>query len=750
MTLIVIAVLVANCAFVVFGYESSPIWWTTSLVTRVCAWTCGLPSVDPNVGFITQPQGHLAALSILHGHVPWWNYFEGMGQPLAGEMQAAALFPLVILFLMPAGLLLFHLSLQIIAGVTTYLVLRRLGVMSSIATMGAILFALNGTFAWIGNAVINPIAFLPMMVLGVEIVIDRTRDSRRAGWTVLALAIALSIYAGFPETAYLDGLLAAGWALTRLFSLPRSRRGPAARDLFVGGIVGVLLSLPILVAFLDFVKSANIGGHVALGLGGGATTYSRLKLLIDPYLGGAIVGGPGATPRNLLGYFTASVTVFAIVGVAGARLRPLRWFLAGWTLLGIAGATDLLKIRILIDLVPGMGTVAFARYIWPTAEFAVIVLAALGLGDVATRVAHRSLPRWALGGVGALLLVVVLVATSVAGPSTGSDRVVVIILSLLPFLGIAVLGVTLTWFDARVVCRVAMAVMLAESFAFFSVPTFRNPTSITVASGSISYLEQNLGLNRFLSMGALSPNWGAQYSIDEIDEVDLPIPSAFTDYIHTSLAPSVSSPHKFTLPFNLASEDEVAAHLANYEALGVAYLLTPPKPLDPALSAKGLTLVAKDSHSDLYRLPHPSNFYATALATCVISHATLDHVNVNCPSATTLTRLELSMNGWTARVNGSDTPIASSNGVTQRVGLPAGNSYVSFEYQPPHENVAVLGAALGFVAMVATWVPRRGRRARRRGDSQEDETPPLRPDDEVEAASPGTSTHSLASEAPLT
>ena len=52
--------------------------------------------IDPNVGFITQSLGHLAALDILHGHLPWWNYFEGLGQPLAGEMQSAALFPLTL------------------------------------------------------------------------------------------------------------------------------------------------------------------------------------------------------------------------------------------------------------------------------------------------------------------------------------------------------------------------------------------------------------------------------------------------------------------------------------------------------------------------------------------------------------------------------------------------------------------------------------------------------------------------------
>ena len=138
---IVLAVVVANGAFIFLGYESSPLWWTSGIATHQCAWYCGLPSIDPNVGFITQPFGHLAALDLLHGHLPWWNYFEGMGQPLAGEMQSAALLPLVLLFVFPAGLLLFHLSLQLIAGVSTYFLGRFYGA-AGIITGWAILVPL--------------------------------------------------------------------------------------------------------------------------------------------------------------------------------------------------------------------------------------------------------------------------------------------------------------------------------------------------------------------------------------------------------------------------------------------------------------------------------------------------------------------------------------------------------------------------------------------------------------------------------
>lgn len=727
LTLIIAVIVVANSAYIIFGYESNPAWWTSSITARVCAWTCGMPTVDPNVGFITQPLGHIAALDLLHGHLPWWNYFEGMGQPLAGEMQSAALMPLVILFIFPAGLLLFHLALEIIAGASTYFLVRRLGVGPTIATLAGILFALNGTFSWIGNAAINPVAFLPTLILGIEIILEHSRDSRRAGWVVMAAAVALSIYAGFPELAFLDGLIAAGWFVTRLFSLERSRRGPALGRIALGGSVGLALALPVLVAFLDFTKYADIGAHAAQGLSLATTPLRNLPILVNPYLGGTLFGGPTATPSNLLGYVTASVAVFAVVGVVGRRLRPLRWFLTGWIVMVLAGVLNFLEIRHLWNLIPGMGSVAFARYIWPTVEFAVIILAVLGLSDIAEYAARRRVALWAALGVGLVCAAGVFSVVPLGGHVKGSYAVAVAILITVPFVALVVLGFNLRFVNGRAFVMVAVAVMTLESVAFFAVPTFRSPVGIHLADSSLSYLQQHEGLGRFVSLGVLDPNWGSQYGLNEINAIDLPSPLSFSTYIHNNLAPSLNNPRSFVLPFNPAMENEVAAHIADYEALGVDYLLVKPKTLTPALIAiVGTTPVARDFESALYVLPHATNFYTTALGTCVITNALVDKVVVNCPSATTLTRLELTMPGWSARVNGQSVPISSNDGLTQTVTIPSGVSTITFAFLPPYEEIAMLWCALALVAMASTWRPRR-----RRNSAQSTPNIPLEGDHEL-------------------
>ena len=187
--------------------------------------------IDPNVGFITQPLGHLAAMNLLHGHLPWWNYFEGLGQPLVGEMQAAALFPLTLLFALSSGLLWFHISLEVIAGVSTYFLARRLGVPAGFATVGGVLFALNGTYAWLGNAVLNPIAFIPMLLLGIEMIYDSAEQPVAQGLVPGADRPRAVALLGLPRGRLLQRALlrrvGRGATLRRAEGVPRHRRDPA-------------------------------------------------------------------------------------------------------------------------------------------------------------------------------------------------------------------------------------------------------------------------------------------------------------------------------------------------------------------------------------------------------------------------------------------------------------------------------------------------------------------------------------------
>src|SRR5262249_49786057 len=159
-----VAVLVANLLYVLGISDANPLGPRSGLgIVTTPSFVHGLPTIDPNNGFVSQALGHRAALDLLHFHLPWWTPYEGTGAPLAGEMQSAALFPPPLLTAISNGQLYEHMLLEFIAGAATYLVLRRLSVARLACLAAAIAFALNGTFAWFTHAPVNPVAFLPLL-----------------------------------------------------------------------------------------------------------------------------------------------------------------------------------------------------------------------------------------------------------------------------------------------------------------------------------------------------------------------------------------------------------------------------------------------------------------------------------------------------------------------------------------------------------------------------------------------------------
>jgi hypothetical protein len=716
--LIILAVLVANSLYLLGLADANPISWTSSGIAHaVCRSSCGRPMIDPNVGFITQPLGHLAAMDLLHLHLPWWNYFEGLGQPLAGEMQSAALFPLTLLFALPGGLLWFHISLEIIAGLSTYFLAKRLGANQLIATTGAILFALNGTYAWLGNAVLNPVAFLPMLLLGVEMIFDGARFGVRKGWYLAAIAIALSLYAGFPEVAFFDALFCAGWAIVRFFDIPRENRFTAVRRLGLSGLIGLLLSLPILIPFLDFMKVAIIGSHTADVAGVSRLTLRALPMFFDPYIYGPIFRNVNAIgPWGAIGgYFTISVTVLALLGLFGKRLRPLRIYLGAWTVVAIFGMTNFLHVRSLWNAIPLVNTATLPRYIMPSCEIAIIVLAVLGLMDFATNArAKKLINLTTLLGLLILLWGVLLAGKINDGIVLGhASRYIHMVIDVIPFMAVAAIAIVANFFRRSIAPLLIACVLVGESLIMFVIPSGDAPISTTVDQAPITYLLTHQGEDRFLDFAVIFPNFGSQFGLNSLSVIDLPFPKTFSKYIESQLYPGLTPQNQFIIKNGLTGyalqQKELVDHFAAYEAASVKYLALPTGlALSPKLTALGVTHVFSDATATIYQMPHPRSFYSTTSSTCSVSSRNPDSANVSCPSgATTLLRTELSMAGWHASVNGKSVPITTVDGVYQSIQVPQGSSTVNFSFLPPHEKYAVLLGLLGAFFLLGTWVRER-------------------------------------------
>ena len=714
------AVLIANLPYLIGAADANPLGTRSRLATSVSAGLLpGERAADPNDGFISQALGHRAALDILHLRAPWWNPYEGTGAPLAGEMQSAALFPPTLLTALSNGQLYEHMLLEVLAGVSTYLLLRRLALARWASAAAGIAFALNGTFAWLSHAPVNPVAFLPLLLLGVEVAYTAAVEGRRGGFALIALAGALSIYAGFPEVAYANALLAVFWFAWRCVSVGRERLGAFARKGAAGVIVGTLLAAPLLVAAGDYVANARLGahGHAAAGHLPTAAApqlalpyvYGPLFAFSDPKL--VVFGIWGAVG----GFLSVSLILFAIVGLASGKHRGLRCVLLAWIVLALGRMyAEPPGLGALLGALPGMSRVAFYRYGFPSLEFAVVVLAALGLD----RLAGVRLPRRRVAWTATASLALVAVATAEALPyarrlGSGSGQIRYVEASAIWGIAVVVAAAgTMLMHRADARTRLASAIVAVEAMLLFLVPEASAPRNVTVDTAPVDFLQRHLGTARFFTLGPLQPNYGSYFGIASLNVNDVPVPSPFADYVTSRLDPAVD-PDVFVGDLGggravsaPAPETELLRNLDAYRAVSVAYVLTPAGHPLPA----GFTLVFRSPTTWIYRLAG-----ADPLMTapgCTVT-ATDDTAQLVCSRRTRLVARVTPLPGWHATLDGRPVHVEAVDGDFQAVSVGPGSHHVTFSYSPPFLDWALAAFAVGCVALFLDPVVRgRGHRTR--------------------------------------
>jgi uncharacterized membrane protein YfhO len=547
---------------------------------------------------------------------------------------------------------------------------------------------------------------------------DNANDPKHRGWYVAAIAFALSLYAGFPEVAYFDALFCAGWAIVRFFSLDRPVRLCAARRLGLAGLVGTLLSLPVLVPFYDFYKVANIGSHA----GGGESTahlpIHAASMFVDPYVYGLIFANPNAATAwgGIGGYFTFSVVALALLGLFGAKHRPLRIFLGVWALIGTLTVLGLADLHNVWNVLPLASAADLSRYLMPSCELALIVLAGLGISDFAS---ERRAKRLYLLTTGFGVLLLLWAAFEAHAWNAGIVRshktaLVYMVLDAIPFV-IAVALLALAFFSRRRWAALAVTiVVVAESIMMFQVPTGGAAKQINIDMAPIQYLQTNQGEERYLDLGVLTANWGSQWNINSLSAIDLPFPNRFAKFIESQLYPNFPAPiNQFVIHSGMTGiidqQKEVVAHFQAYEGASVKYLVAPTAVvLLPALTALGVKQVFTDSIVTIYQMPSPRAFFTTTSASCSVTSTTNNAATVTCPtSGSTLIRTELFMAGWRASINGTAVTITASDGAYQSVPVPKGTSTVTYSYLPPHEKYAVLAGLLGALFLALSWLRER-------------------------------------------
>ena len=282
-----------------------------------------------------------------------------------------------------------QLAVEVFTGWSTYFLVRRLGVGRTFSTAAGVAFGLCGTYAWLAHAPIRPVALLPLCLLGVERALDAARlRGRRGGWQLLAVALALSILAGFPET---PSSTACSWPGGPSCGRPAPGGGlaGAGRQLGAGRHRGSPSpppsSWPSPTTCPGPRRGPLVGGFANVSLPGPDSTQ-----LVLPYSLGPIFGFHSTTAVDTIAYSgaaSAGSSRHRDRRRAGRPARPAvtgppdrtrgmdRWSVCSaptgshpWSTPGDRARSDGHRLLPVRD---------------PTWELAVVILAALGLDDVA-------------------------------------------------------------------------------------------------------------------------------------------------------------------------------------------------------------------------------------------------------------------------------------------------------------------------------------------------------------------------------
>ncbi len=707
------AVLVANLPSLLGFFDPNPLDSRGGLTQAITHGLIGgRPTIDPSNGFTSQAIGHRAALDLLHLHLPWWNVYEGTGMPLLGETQAAALFPPTLLTAFSNGQIYEHVLLELIAGICTYRLLRRIGLTLPAALAGGVAFALNGKFAWFADAGVNPLPFLPMLLLGIERAFDAARAHRGAGWRLIALAGALTAYAGFPEVAYIDGLMAVAWVGWRCGCLERSDRGRFLVKLALGAVAGALLAAPMLLAMIDYVGHAYLASHAGTHLGTRHLPLSEFPQLVMPYVFGPVNGAPYSPIWvRVGGYLSTVMWLFAALGLISPGRRGLKLVLFAWGLLVFAhmyGQPPLLGH--VLGVLPGMSKIQFYRYATAAFELPVIVLATLGVDDLTRGQPHRRrLIAGALAGIAA-----VAGAAIVAQPVVHSLKATVAYGATYFQASIAWGLVTAAAVGAIALVRAArlravllVLVVVVDAVALFAVPEFSAPRQTKLDLTPVSYLRGHLGESRFFTLGPIAPDYGSYFGIASLGVDDFP-PKSYARYVHSRLDPAATFVG-FGRGGRLSAENELMRHVRGYRSAAVRYVLTPAG--DPLQGTRrAFRLVFRSPTTSIYLLTRAGPYFGAP--GCQVASSERDSVRVLCPRSTTLVRRETWFAGWSAQVDGRPTPIRRVDGLFQAVTVPAGSHRVTFSFEPVGMDWALLGLLAGCALLLVPWAPGRRTRAR--------------------------------------
>lgn len=243
---------------------------------------------DADATVFGMPLRIATAQMIREGHLPLWNPYIFCGMPLFGSAQAGTLFPLNWGFLLASPNAAMNLTVLLsyaAAGVGAFLYARRSGANLLGASVTAIVWQFSGVgIGQIAHTnMLHIYAILPWIFWSIDGYFLRPSRQRAA---IIAIIVALGVFAGYPQTLAYALLLATAYVFVQT-ETPWKTRLVAIAFLGVGLLLGAVQILPVLELLQNSMRDKVTYEYFA--------SYSLPPVFLLSWFAPYIVGGGDGT-----------------------------------------------------------------------------------------------------------------------------------------------------------------------------------------------------------------------------------------------------------------------------------------------------------------------------------------------------------------------------------------------------------------------------------------------------------------------
>jgi membrane protein YfhO len=374
--------------FLVFGRALMPgrALSSADVLFTTYPWRGLAPGLRPGNDLLTDP-AHLfqpwliyAVSEVWQGRIPLWNPHVFAGSPFFANPQSGLLFPLnwVALFVPIASAFALIAILKVAAiGLATYWFLRVRALHPLAALLGAVSFMWSGlAIVWLQWSYAATLIFFPMLFASVECL--RIRPGRRP-IALLALTLALGVWAGYPQGLALALASASAWALWRA----RGSGVPFVLRYAAGVALGLALAAVQLLPFIEYARLSAVLATRETWMAPMSVSFRSAINLLMPYYYGSPTGGDYWGEWNF-NETAASVglTPLLLLPLALIARRSSAWFFA---LMTIAGALGLYGLA---PELASAGSLVINFRLAPLVAFSLCVLGAIGMDALLTEPDH--------------------------------------------------------------------------------------------------------------------------------------------------------------------------------------------------------------------------------------------------------------------------------------------------------------------------------------------------------------------------